>query len=220
MAANLAALRAALTRMGFAAAVATNITDVENIDSLEELQLLSSNDVENLCQTIQNPGGLVNNPNANVAGQPQQIRNPGRHVSACAKKNLKLTTYFLRHQEHTSRTIQAADITLQAIRPMTDLLDHENAHDNPDDLHKYEDQRKMVAFLEIFQNYITSYHGETHVPLSYIIRTTEFPLPEADDPLANYTSVEEEMIARARPYWASLHCRQSKTLGATLHLPP
>jgi hypothetical protein len=51
MAANLAALRAALTRVGFTAPVAVNITDVENIDSLEEFKLLSSDDVEILCQT-------------------------------------------------------------------------------------------------------------------------------------------------------------------------
>jgi hypothetical protein len=41
MAANLAALRAALTRVGFTAPVAINITDVENIDSLEELSYLA-----------------------------------------------------------------------------------------------------------------------------------------------------------------------------------
>jgi hypothetical protein len=90
MAANLAALHAALTRVGFTAAVATNITDVENIDSLDELKLLSSDDVETLCKMLRNPGGMVNNPNVGVAGQPQQICNPGRHVSACAEKNMKL----------------------------------------------------------------------------------------------------------------------------------
>jgi hypothetical protein len=123
MAANLAALCAALTHVGFTAPVAANITDVENINSLEELKLLSSDDVETLCQTLRNPGGLVNNPNAGIAGQPQQIRNPGRHVSARAEKNMKLTDYFLRHQDYCSRTVQAADITLQVIRPMTDLID-------------------------------------------------------------------------------------------------
>jgi hypothetical protein len=97
MAANLQALRAALTRIGFDAPVSNNITDVENIDSLEELKLLRSEDVETLCQTIHSPGGLVNNPNAGIAGQPPQIRNPGRHVSARAKKNLKLATFYLRH---------------------------------------------------------------------------------------------------------------------------
>jgi hypothetical protein len=180
--ADLVALRAALQRVGVAAAVATNITDIENIDSLEELQLLSKDDVETLCQTIRSPGGLVNNPNAGIAGQPQQIRNPGRHVSARAEKNLKLTTYYLRHQERTSRTVQANDITLLNIRPMTDLIDHEKAHENPDEPKKYDDQRKMVAFLEIFQNYLAQYHGETNVPLTYLIRNPQEPALEAHDP--------------------------------------
>jgi hypothetical protein len=155
MAANLAALRAALTRVGFTAPVAANITGVENIDSIEELKLLSSDDVETLCQMLCNPGGVVNNPNTGIAGQPQQIRNPGRHVSARAEKNLKLSAYFLRHQDFCSRTVLAADITLQVIHPMTDLIDHEKAHNNPDEPTKYTTEKKMVAFLEIFQNYIT-----------------------------------------------------------------
>jgi hypothetical protein len=112
-------------------------------------------------QALRNPGGLVNNPNAGIAGQPQQIRNLGRHISARAEKNMKLTTYFLRHQDYCSRTVQAAAITLQVIRPMTDLIDHEKAHDNPNEPTKYATEKKMVAFLEIFQNYITQYHGET-----------------------------------------------------------
>jgi hypothetical protein len=74
--ADLVALHAALQRVGVARAVAANITDIKNIDSLEELQILSKDDVKTLCQMIRNPGGLVNKPNAGVAGQPQQIRNP------------------------------------------------------------------------------------------------------------------------------------------------
>jgi hypothetical protein len=172
MAANLAALCAALQRVGVAAPVTNNITDIENIDSLEELKLLRSDHVETLCQTIHNPGGLVNNPKAGIAGQPQQIRNPGRHVSARAEKNMRLTTYYLRHQDRTSRTVEAAYITLLTIRPMTDLIEHEKAHDNLDKLQKYDDPNKMVAFLETFQNYLTQYHGETHAPLTYIITKT------------------------------------------------
>jgi hypothetical protein len=80
---------------------------------------------------------------------------------------------------------------------MIDLHDHEKAHKNPDDLQKYEDQRKMVAFLEIFQNHLTQYHGKTHVPLTYILCNPAAPAPEADDNPTNYLSIEEEMIARA-----------------------
>jgi hypothetical protein len=80
---------------------------------------------------------------------------------------------------------------------MTDLIEHEKAHENPDDLKKYDDPKKMVAFLEIFQNYLTQYHGETHVPLTYIIRATATPTAEDDDDATNCLSIEEEMIARA-----------------------
>lgn len=164
------ALCAALQHLvGFAIVMTTNITDMENINLLEELKLLSSEDVKTLCpQTVRSPGGLVINPNAGIPGQPPQIRNPGRHVSARAERNLKLNTCYLCHMDRTSRTVQAADITLLTIRPMTDLIDHEKAHDNPDEQSKYKDQRKMVAFLEIFQNYLTQYHGETNINLPHL----------------------------------------------------
>jgi hypothetical protein len=80
---------------------------------------------------------------------------------------------------------------------MTDLIKHEKAHDNPDKLQKYDDPNKMVAFLEIFQNYLTQYHGETHAPLTYIIRNPEIPTAEDDDDATNYQSIEEEIIVRA-----------------------
>jgi hypothetical protein len=214
--ADIPALRAALTRVGFTAQVAQNITDVENIDSLEELKLLSAEDVETLCKTLRNPGGLVNNPNAGIAGQLPQIRNPGRHVSARAEKNMKLTSYFLRHQDHCSRTAQAAEITLLLIRPMTELINHEKAHDNPDEPSKYDDQKKMVAFLEIFQNYVTQYHGETHIPLSYLIRTAVLPEPEQTDPSTNYNSVEEEMINRA-PHTGPTYTADNRKLWELLY---
>jgi hypothetical protein len=94
---------------------------------------------------------------------------------------------------------------------MTDLIDHEKAHDNPGEPTKYATEKKMVAFLEIFQNYITQYHGKTHIPLSYLIRTTVQPFAEDDDPTTNYTSIKEEMIARA-PHTGPVYIANNRKL--------
>jgi hypothetical protein len=99
---------------------------------------------------------------------------------------------------------------------MTELIDHEKAHDNPDEPSKYDDQKKMVAFLEIFQNYITQYHGETHIPLSYLIRTAVLPEPEQTDPSTNYNSVEEEMINRA-PHTGPTYTADNRKLWELLY---
>jgi hypothetical protein len=71
----------------------------------------------------------------------------------------------------------------------------------------------MVAFLEIFQNYITQYHGETQIPLSYLIQSTVQPLAEDDDPATNYTSIEEEMIARA-PHTGPAYIADNRNSGS------
>ena len=52
MAANLAALRAALVRLGTTAEVANEITATQGIDTIEELRILTDDEVETLCRAI------------------------------------------------------------------------------------------------------------------------------------------------------------------------
>ena len=56
--AELPALRTALTRMGFSAAAATNLTDVQGMVNLQEFELLNDDEISNLCKTLHRPGGL------------------------------------------------------------------------------------------------------------------------------------------------------------------
>ena len=50
--ADLVALRAALTRMGFGPAYATFITDTQGMNNLEEFRLLDDDAAQNLCKVI------------------------------------------------------------------------------------------------------------------------------------------------------------------------
>ena len=70
MAVNLAALRAALICMGTTAEVANKITTMQGIDTIEELHILTDNEVETLCRAIHRPGGLMPNPAILQAGLP------------------------------------------------------------------------------------------------------------------------------------------------------
>ena len=50
--AELIALRAALTRMGFTAAIATFLTDTQGMNDLEEFLLMDDEGVGTLCKAI------------------------------------------------------------------------------------------------------------------------------------------------------------------------
>ena len=89
-----AAIRAAYVRFGFTNVAATAITDQQDIDSVEELELLSDEEIESLCKALRRPGGTVANSDAGNPGAPAQIPNPGNYVSLRAEANLKLAGYF------------------------------------------------------------------------------------------------------------------------------
>ena len=111
MAMNLAALRAALVHMGATTEVANEITATQAFDTIEDLCILTDDEVKNLCHAIRRPGGLMPNPALNAAGGaaaalavgiPAQITNTGHVISARAENNIKLAVYFLRFKERTA----------------------------------------------------------------------------------------------------------------------
>ena len=59
------ALPIAYVRIVFSAESALVITDVQGIDSIEELDIITDGDIDNMCKVIRRPGGI--NPITNVA---------------------------------------------------------------------------------------------------------------------------------------------------------
>ena len=116
--AQVAALRQAYVRLGFTNAAAQNITNDQDIDSLGELKVLRDEDVVNLCKVVRRPGGMIANPQAGAPGAPAIIPNPGILVSLRAETNLKLASYWLRHQERVSRLVTAVEIQLGTTRSL------------------------------------------------------------------------------------------------------
>ena len=56
--ANVAAICTALGRLGFSVTAAAFITDQQQMETLEELEVLTDSEVENLCKVCHRPGGL------------------------------------------------------------------------------------------------------------------------------------------------------------------
>ena len=75
--ADVVALCTALTRLGFSAKGAGFITDDQGLDTLDELKVLTNDEIESLSKVVRRPGGTIPNPNDGDPGQPATLLNPG-----------------------------------------------------------------------------------------------------------------------------------------------
>ena len=91
--ADVVALRAALTRLGFSAKGAGFITNDQGLYTLDELKVLTNDEIEILCKFVRRPGGTIPNPNYGDPGQPATLLNPWEQVPLRAELNLKLDCY-------------------------------------------------------------------------------------------------------------------------------
>eukprot|EP00978_Attheya_sp_CCMP212_P044354 scaffold307752_cov47-Attheya_sp.AAC.1 len=123
--ADLVSTRQLLVRMRFTNAAAAIITDEQGIDELSEIKILTDSEIEGLCKVVRRPVGMIPNPNATVAGQPATVYASGESISMLAESNLKLASYYLRHQERIGRTVTYADVDLAADRVLRDLKQYE-----------------------------------------------------------------------------------------------
>ncbi|KAI2505147.1 hypothetical protein MHU86_9335 [Fragilaria crotonensis] len=186
-----AAVRTALVRIGFLDAAAQAITDEQGIDSLEEIRLLSDDEISNLAKLIRRPGGVIPGQ-VNAAGNA--VPNPGIQVNARAETNLKLAAFYLRHQVRIGRTVTPADVTLENIRSIRELRDYEDTWKASDDLPVI-NAKDWPKTMEAIHEYLRSYLGDKMIPLAYVVRKDE-AVPTVE-PEGGYATVQDEMIARA-----------------------
>ena len=123
-----AVIRSAFERLGFTADAANTIMGDQQIDTIEELRLLTDSEAENLCKVIRRPGGTIPNPNG-AAGAT--MSNPGISVSLRAENNLKLACYWLRHNVRISRNCDFPDITVVTVRSIKEMRTNEEAYKAP-----------------------------------------------------------------------------------------
>ena len=83
---------------------------------MEELEILTDGEIENLCKIIRRPGGV--NPITNVAKLILQ-------VYLRSKNNLKLASFFLKHKLRTGRVTVATYTTLDNVSLLRELKESE-----------------------------------------------------------------------------------------------
>ena len=147
------------------------------MDTLAEIQLLTDDEIENLCKVVRRPGGTIPGPNPGDA----PVTNPGTPVNLRAENHLKLLAFFLRHQERVSKDTNVANVTLNSIRTVRELRDFEFTYKAPDDPPSI-NSKVWPKTKEGIHEYLPSYLGDHKIPLAYVVRKDE-NVP-AGDPVA------------------------------------
>ena len=78
--ADVVVLRAALTCLVLSAKAAGFITYDQGLDTLDDLKVITNDEIESLCKVVRRPGGTAPNPNGGDPGQPAILSNPGEQV--------------------------------------------------------------------------------------------------------------------------------------------
>lgn len=192
-----AAMRAAFVRIGLSQAGATAIVNEQGISTIEELRLLTEDEIETLCKTVRRPGGTVvpqAAPGAAAAAAPAPVPNPGTAISLRAETNIKLANYYCKYRQKTSRATTPAEITLQNVRSITGLREWEQNHTDlkapPNIINNKNWPKTFEAIVELLRANL----GVTGIPLAYVVRDTE--AVEAD-PQGGWATKQDEMIGRA-----------------------
>ena len=166
-------IRSGFFRLGSA------MTDVQSIDSTDDIKLLLDADVEGLCKVVRRPGGQ-----ALVAGVMQD--DPGNQVSLRAETNLKLEYHYLRHHDRTLCATVAADITIENVCHTNNLCETERNHENATAIPLLT-ASYWPNNIEMLQEFLRGHLGETRIQLAYVVR--DEPAVPVVDPPDGFTSV-------------------------------
>ena len=132
---------------------------------------------------------MIPNPRAGEAGQPAEVPNRGVPIGARHEKMLRMFNYYYYHLQRVQRPFEEATATVERLTECWKLKEKEdqakkdkNDIDPPKQLTKMEDVRKT---LENIDHYLASTKGCSGIPLIYVVRDRNVPLPlvaPADNP--------------------------------------
>jgi hypothetical protein len=187
-----------MVRIGFTVEAAQALVEEQGMDSLDEIKLLTDDEIESLCKVIRRPGGMIPAPPGGPAGGAANIPSPGVSVNLRAEGHLKLLAFYLRHQARVSRVVQIAEVTLNSIRTVRELREYESTYKAPTETNLPSINTKdWPKTMESIEEYLRSYLRERKIPLAYVIRKSVEVLDANGDPTTNYPTIQDEMIARA-----------------------
>jgi hypothetical protein len=197
------ALNAAFMRMGFSAEAAAILADVdrENL-TVGSLQYLDDKGIKTLCASLRKPGGMIDGPAPAGGGAVPRIPNPGVYVSTRAEVNMASICYMARHYARTSRTLEAAALSVPNMYLFAQYKEAEDAYKEPTEVMKLKSPDKIIDFIDDWPEHIALYNGQNGRPLSYVLRDDAVVPLEGDDPAFGsmdtiYGSLRDEIAARA-----------------------
>ena len=147
------------------------------MSSLEELCLLTNDNVETLCKVTCHPGSTINDPNIPTpeTGPHSQVANPDILVTQHTEE---LVSYYVKYKEKTSRVVTPEDITLSNVHEPREHHDWEAANQ---DVELLELTSNWPRNMENLEEYFHSCLGVTGIPLVYVVRENPEVVPEPDD---------------------------------------
>ena len=101
-------------RLGFSLEAVDLLVDDQDMDTLEELSILTDDECESLCKLVRRLGGTIPNPNVTVAGVPTRIPNPGLLVPMRIVTNLKLVQFLSATKRKSQGCLTLSTQLLQA----------------------------------------------------------------------------------------------------------
>lgn len=201
------AMRGLFVRLGLSQPAAHFVVHDQSINQLSILQRLSDDEIDSLCRICRKPGGQIINPNAGNPGETDVITNPGISVAALHTENIKLAAFYLRLMANVSRARVFADVTLTNIEAARNYKEEIEAHENLKitDAPTLKPTKVFEFFTELREYAFDMVGSVSKIPIAYVIREHEDPLPEATEPPfgeadSPFSSFNHELVARAPIY--------------------
>jgi hypothetical protein len=193
-----------LQNIGFPADLRAALV-AQGLDNITNFFGMADDDVDDLCNNIRKPGGLIPNPaNADDPDAPQFIVNPGVSVGRIYQERLKQIAFYYSYLVTVNRTFIAVQADVEELvrlwkhkKYMENILKgkKDTEDDYPD---KFTNARPAREVIESIENWISERFGIDNIPLSYVVRDRPEVPRIADDPLPlGQPSYNEELIRRA-----------------------
>ena len=175
-----------LLRLGFSQALVLKLVADQGIDSSYTLASLSDEDITNICNMIQWPGGLASS---------RKAPNRWDQISVLAAKNLKLLMFMFKMMEHCSQDYVVRNINSTSVLHYQHQWKQEQKKTDNVKVPKV-DKNNWAKPMEHIVLHIKLVRGIKGSMLAYVVWHNfkiAHILPGSDA----YLNLDEDMIARA-----------------------
>jgi hypothetical protein len=164
----------------------------QGLDTIDNYNLLSVDDIVRVCNNIRKPGGMIVNDDGDL------VPDRGQAISTILEKRLKQFWFFLRYSYMTQRIPDFTDVAdFPQLSDLHDLDSFRNSFQEPKDVEKppqFPGIQHARRWFEQFDTWATKYLGPSGVPLLYVLRMD--PTIAAEDPGWFQPSLREDLSLR------------------------